>query len=149
MKPLAVIADMDGTLCDVREAERYVETGGWDAFHRACVKCPPHQMALDWCVDYHRRGHTILIVTGRDEWAREMTEEWLATHLPVPYAGPFMRADDDHRANVDVKRDIYHRELRGRFDIRAAIEDDPVITELWMGLGIPVTEVPDSDPQIW
>ncbi len=31
MKPLAVIADMDGALCDVRQAERYVETGGWDA----------------------------------------------------------------------------------------------------------------------
>jgi hypothetical protein len=78
-----------------------------------------------------------------------MTDEWLGIHLPVPYAGPFMRADEDYRANLDVKSDIYHCKLSGHLDIRAAIEDDPVITALWRGFGIPVIEMPDSDPQTW
>jgi hypothetical protein len=60
-----------------------------------------------------------------------------------------MRRDNDYRENVEVKREIYHRELRRHFDIRAAIEDDPVITELWEQFGIPVTVVPEFDQKTW
>lgn len=137
----AVIVDMDGTLCDVSAViHLQAEPDGFAAFHEACVQCPPHRAVIDWCVDYHSRGHEILIVTGRDAWARGLTERWLCTHLPVPTAGLHMRADGDFRSNIAVKREI-HRRLALTYDIVAAIDDDPEIVGMWQEAGMAVAMV--------
>lgn len=137
----AVIVDMDGTLCDVSTViHLQAEPDGFAAFHRACAQCPPHRAVIDWCVDQHGRGHAILVLTGRDAWARELTSQWLAEHLPVPVDGLFMRGDRDYRSNTAVKREI-HDELARSYDIRAAIDDAPEIVQLWQEIGIPVAMV--------
>jgi hypothetical protein len=43
-----------------------------------------------------------------------------------------------------VKREI-HVELARSFDIRAAIDDDPAIAEMWTELGIASTLLPAVD----
>lgn len=140
----AVIVDMDGTLCDVR-AVVHLQGGpdGFAAFHSACAQCPPNDAVVDWCIDYHSRGHEILIVTGRDAWTRALTDRWLLEHLPVRPAGIYMRGDGDFRSNVDVKREI-HAHLAAIYDIRAAIDDDPEIIELWEEVGISAAMVIDG-----
>ena len=140
----AVIVDMDGTLCDVSTViHLQAEPDGFTAFHEGCVTCPPNPAVVDWCLDHHSRGRAILIVTGRDAWARELTEQWLTEHLPVPIVGLHMRGDDDYRSNATIKREI-HRTLAQDYDIRAAIEDDPEIVGLWQDVGIAVTMVLDG-----
>lgn len=137
----AVIVDMDSTPCDVSAViHLQADPNGFTTFHEACVQCPPHQAVVDWCLDYYGRGHEILIVTGRDAWARELTERWLSEHLPVPTAGLHMRTDGDFRSNVAVKREI-HRRPALNYDIIAAIEDDPDVVGLWLEVGIPVAMV--------
>lgn len=139
----AVIVDMDGTLCDVSAVVHLqAEPDGFNAFHRACGQCPPNTAVVDWCIEYHSRAHEILIVTGRDAWARALTHQWLMEHLPVPATGIYMRRDGDYRSNIDVKREIHSR-LAPKYDIRAAIDDDPEIEGLWHDLEIPVTLVLD------
>ena len=139
----AVIVDMDGTLCDVSAVVHLqAEPDGFTAFHHACAECPPHRAVVEWCVAHHGRGHAILVVTGRDDWSRELTEQWLSEHLPIPIAGLHMRGDGDYRSNVAIKREI-HSQLAQKFDIRAAIDDDPEIVGLWQEVGIPVTMVLD------
>ena len=95
-----------------------------------------------WCLDHHHRGHAILIVTGRDAWTRELTEQWLSEHLPVPIGGLHMRPDGDFRSNAHIKREIHSR-LALTYTICAAIDDDPEIVELWQEFGIPVAMVFD------
>ena len=139
----AVLVDMDGTLCDVSAAVHLqAEPDGFTAFHEACAQCPPHQAVIEWCLDHHSRGHAILIVTGRDAWARELTEQWLSEYLPVPIEGLHMRSDGDFRSNTQIKREI-HSWLALTYEIRAAIDDDPEIVELWQKFGIPVAMVVD------
>lgn len=139
----AVLVDMDGTLCDVSAViHLQAEPDGFSAFHEACAQCPPHRAVIEWCLDQHSRGHSILIVTGRDAWARGLTEQWLSGYLPVPFDGLHMRRDGDFRSNTHVKRDI-HNQLARTYEIRAAIDDDPEIVELWQELGIPVAMVLD------
>lgn len=140
----AVIVDMDGTLCDVSTVlHLQAEPDGFAAFHHACAQCPPHQAVVERCIEQHRRGHAILIVTGRDDWSRELTEQWLSEHLPVPIAGLHMRDDDDFRSNAALKREIY-AQLAPTYDIRAAIDDDPEIVGLWQENGIAVAMVLDG-----
>jgi hypothetical protein len=140
----AVIVDMDGTLCDISTViHLQAEPDGFTAFHEACAKCPPNQVVVDWCVDQRGLGHEILIVTGRDAWAHGLTVQWLSQNFPVPLAGVYMRRDGDFRSNVDVKREIHSR-LALKYDIRAAVDDDPEIVELWQEFGIPVALVLDG-----
>ena len=139
----AVIVDMDGTLCDVSAVVHLqAEPDGFTAFHDACADCPPHRAVVEWCVEHHGRGHAILVLTGRDDWSRELTEQWLSEHLPIPIAGLHMRGDGDFRSNIVIKREI-HSQLAQIFDIRAAIDDDPEIVGLWQEVGIPVAMVLD------
>ena len=51
------------------------------------------------------------------------------------------RRDGDYRPDCAVKREI-HAELADRYHIRAAIDDNPNVVQLWEELGIPVTVVP-------
>jgi hypothetical protein len=140
----AVLVDMDGTLCDVSTViHLQYQPDGFTAFHEACAQCPPNRVVVDWVVHHHGRGYQILVVTGRDAWARELTDQWLTQHLPVPIGGLHMRRNCDSRSNVEVKREIHDR-LAVTYDIRAAIDDDPQIVELWQEIGIPVTIVLDS-----
>jgi hypothetical protein len=142
-RPSAVLVDMDGTLCDVSTVVHLqAEPDGFTAFHHGCAQCPPHRAVVDWCVDHHRRGHELLVVTGRDAWARGLTEQWLSAHLPVPISGLHMRRNGDFRSNAEVKREIYGH-LASAYDIGAAIDDEPQIVQLWHELGIPVTTVLD------
>jgi FMN phosphatase YigB (HAD superfamily) len=144
----AVFVDMDGTLCDVSTViHLQAKPDGFTAFHEGCAQCPPNRAVVDWCLDHHSRGHEILIVTGRDAWARELTDHWLSQHLTVPIGGLYMRRNGDIRSNVDVKREIHDR-LARTYEIRAAIDDDPLIVELWQEIGIPVTIVLDGGEDV-
>lgn len=144
----AVIVDMDGTLCDVSTVVHLqVEPDGFSAFHKGCVQCPPNPAVVAWCIEQHNRGHTILIVTGRDAWARGLTAQWLSEHLPVQIGGLYMRREGDFRSNADVKREIC-RGLTAECDIRAAVDDDVEIVALWQELGIPDLMVVDGDSVI-
>lgn len=141
----AVIVDVDDTLCDVSEIRHlYAVPDDFNAFTRASRNCPPRPEVLDWCHrHFHQDGYALLVVTGRSDEFRDITIEWLAEHLPVPYAGLWMRPRGHYGSNVTVKREI-HTKLMRSFDIRAAIDDDLQIVEMWAALGILSTLVPEA-----
>lgn len=140
----AVIVDVDDALCDVSEIRHlYAEPDDFRAFTAASRHCPPRPEVLEWCHRHvHGAGYELLVVTGRSDEFRDITVEWLDEHLCLPYAGLWMRPAGDYGSNVGVKRAI-HVELARSFDIRAAIDDDPLIVEMWAGLGIDSTLIPE------
>jgi hypothetical protein len=142
-KPTAVIVDVDGTLCDVSSVRHHVlnRPKDFDAFHSGSLGCPPHQQALHYVEQAADNGHTILIVTGRMEMWRDVTETWLDRNMRRQWYGPWMRSQDDFRTDVAVKREI-HAELSKRWEIVGAIDDNPSIVALWQELGIPTVVMP-------
>jgi beta-phosphoglucomutase-like phosphatase (HAD superfamily) len=142
--PEAVIFDMDGTLCDVRAIRHLVKgPGGYRAFHRASVSCPPHDWVVDAAREQAAAGRAILIVTGREAIHRDVTAMWLALHQ-VPSDAMWMRAHGDYRPDYEVKRGILRR-IRLRYRPVAAWDDNPAVVRLWEEEGIPVTVVPGWD----
>lgn len=143
MRAKAVIADVDGTLADVRAIRHHVlaRPKDFDAFHAASAHVPPHAQALDFVTRHHAAGHVILVVTARRERWLDVTRTWLHRHMPVPFDGPFHRPDHDLRPDVQVKADIF-RYLSRHYDIRGAVDDNPNVVALWTRLGIPVEVVP-------
>ncbi|CAN1559255.1 hypothetical protein MCEMIE22_02581 [Mycobacteriaceae bacterium] len=139
----AVIVDVDDTLCDVSDIRHlYAEPDDFRSFTVASRHCPPRQEVLDWChTHFHEGGYALLVVTGRSDEFRDITADWLDEHLEVPYTGLWMRPKGHYGSNGSVKREI-HAELATSFDIRAAIDDDPLIVEMWTSIGIMSTLVP-------
>ena len=82
----AVIADLDGTLCDVSEILHLVEGEERDfhAFHAASADCASVEAVVEAVRAAKATGRGILIVTGREFIWRDLTLDWLAKH-EIPY----------------------------------------------------------------
>ena len=144
-KPGAVIVDVDGTLCDVSGIRHYV-TGkrrNFDKFHKASALCPPIPATLEWVADWVERGAAIIIVTARRREYEQLTRTWLHK-WDVDCHELHMRANNDDRPDREVKRDILAN-IRERYEVIAAIDDNPNVIALWESEGIPTTVVPGWD----
>ena len=147
-KRRGVIFDVDGTLCDVTSIRHLVLVThpdfpgyrNFDHFHRAAVWCPPVPEVIEAARAAHEAGDAVLLVTARRERFRPHTEGWMEMH-GVEYEELHMRGNDDGREDSLVKRDILE-DLRKRYEIVGAWDDNPSVVALWESEGIPVTVVP-------
>ena len=156
-KPIAVIADMDGTLANVSSVRFHVdgsvtktqENGrvrpvkNFDKFHAASEFVPANQQAIDFCVRHQKAGAHVLIVTARMRKWEGVTTRFLERTCADQFTWwphIFMRTDGDHRKDYDVKREIF-AEISETFDVIAAVDDNPNVVALWEELGIPEIEI--------
>lgn len=146
--PEATIFDVDGTLCDVSSIRHLILLSHPDSpgyrdfahFHQASIWCPPIPHVRDAAHALHGAGGNVVVVTARRARYRAHTEAWLDAH-GIRYAELHHRPDDDDRPDSQVKRDIL-ADLRTRYTIVAAWDDNPNVIALWESEGIPTTIVP-------
>jgi beta-phosphoglucomutase-like phosphatase (HAD superfamily) len=138
----AVIADLDGTLCDVSEILHLVEGEERDfpAFHAASAGCPATVDVAEAVRAARANGAGILVVTSREFIWRDLTLDWLAAH-DIPYDELIMRVVGDYRPDHVVKAEMLD-DLEGRgWTITDAWEDQEDIADLWASRGITVHRV--------
>lgn len=144
----AVIFDMDGTLADVRSIRHLVvpptpKPKGWKkdfhAFHALSVDVPPNRAVVDHAHRASLLGNAVVIVTARAAKYRPHTAFFLAMHN-IPSDALYMRANNDNRPDYDVKRDIL-AQIRTRYNVIHAVDDNPEVIRLWQEEGIPTTIV--------
>lgn len=138
----AIIVDVDGTLVDVSTVRHHVlnRPKDFDAFHREAETCPPIYSTVDLVAALAGHYFKIIIVTARMRRWQASTTKWLMRHH-VNYDELHMRADDDHRPDYEIKREIL-ADIRTRHDVILAIDDNPAVVALWRSEGIPTIEVP-------
>lgn len=141
-KRKAIIVDVDGTLVNTADIVHLVlaKPKKYDHFHYASAFCEPHDWVVDEVREHFLEGTAVLIVTARKDRWWTLTSNWLGDNK-VPYDELHMRRDDDDRPDYIIKEEILF-ELRERFDIIHAYDDNPNVIELWVEHGIPVTVVP-------
>lgn len=143
MKPITIVYDIDGTLCNVSSLRHLVRNGykkDFDAFHRESVNCPPIKWVLDGARADADEGYNVIQVTARQEKYRAVTSWWLAENY-VPSSALYMRANGDYRPDYVVKREILDRLLK-KYDIVQAYDDNPAVVALWDEYNIPCVVVP-------
>lgn len=146
--PDAVIFDMDGTLVDVRGVRHYVtgEHRDFDSFHRASSFCPPNPKVAALAHSVHEQGMAVVVVTARKHCYRDLSVGWLHKY-GVPFDAVFTRPAGDDRPDYQVKRDI-QAAVRERFNVLAAVDDNPQVLALWDEVGIRAVVVPGFDPVV-
>lgn len=136
-KPRAVIVDIDGTLAIITDRSPYSYLG--------VLKDKPNVPVIEVARALASAGHTLVIVSGRSELAREDTELWLARHLGAPFEGPYMRSVGDDRKDEVIKRELYDREIRPRFDVLCVLDDRDQVVRMWRAVGLVCLQVAPGD----
>ncbi|MFJ9413648.1 AAA family ATPase [Streptomyces sp. NPDC101227] len=131
--PAAVMCDIDGTLA-IRG-----DRGPYD-FSR-CGEDLLNVSVRDALRSFQRAdGDVLVLLSGRGEEHRALTEEWLRRH-EVPYDELWMRAAGDGRRDDVVKAELFDRHVRHRFAVRVSLDDRDRVVAVWRRMGLPTWQV--------
>ena len=126
--PRAILVDLDGTLALLTERGPY----DYVRCHLDVVNEPVKQVVLAYRACYGK----VLIISGREDVARDMTAAWLERH-EIPYDGLFLRRRGDRRRDTVLKREIFERAIAGRYRVDFVLDDRDQVVAMWreeMGL---------------
>ena len=84
---------------------------------------------------YESGKFEIILVTGRQERFRKVTETWLAWH-EIPFGPLLMRADNDQRPDSEVKQDILNSLKAQGKQILFTVDDRQSVVDMWRANGI-------------
>jgi predicted kinase len=129
--PNAVICDLDGTLCLLRNRNPY--------YASRCDQDDLNPVVASLLV-----GKTVLLVSGREEKYREPTLNFL-TKYNIQYHALWMRETGDRRKDSIIKKEIFDRHIRDVYNIEFVLDDRNQVVELWRSLGLTCLQVADGD----
>jgi hypothetical protein len=141
----AYIFDVDGTLANVDPFIHLVRgpNRDYDAFHEASIDALPNFEVVQMLNEAFFDQMHVLVVTSRKEKWRGLTSRWLANN-DIGHHALYMRKDDDHRPDYEVKKDILI-DIKNHWDVLHAVDDNPNVIRLWEEYGIPTTKIGDWD----
>jgi predicted kinase len=135
--PSAVLVDIDGTVALINGRSPYDVTRVHEDLPNLPVIAAVRAM--------HAAGHRIVFCSGRTDDCRDATQNWIATHVGVPYEGLFMRVTGDSRRDSVIKREIFDREIRTRYQIVGVFDDRDQVVRMWRALGLTVFQVAEGN----
>ena len=140
-KPRVVLCDLDGTLCLNLEKRSFydlsrVHEDTADPFV-CCVLDALYNYGIESNGDRYPK---IILVSGREDSSREVTESWLKQY-GIPYDELYMRKSGDKRDDAVVKEEIYHEYIEPNYAVLACIDDRPKVVRTWQKLGLRVANM--------
>jgi predicted kinase len=129
--PDAVCFDVDGTLSFRNGRSPYDLT--------KVDQDLPNKIIFEQMNFHFLQGRTIFIFSGRENICFEQTENWINKHKLNPDINFYlhMREKDDNRRDSIVKKELYEKHIKGKYNLIAVYDDRPqVINECWRELGI-------------
>jgi hypothetical protein len=134
--PPAWLVDVDGTLALMQGRGPY-------EWHRVGEDAP-NPPVVELVRSLRAAGNAIVVVSGRDGVARRATQAWLARH-EIPHDALLMRAERDNRRDSIVKREIFDRVIRRRWQVRGVLDDRDQVVRMWRDLGLTCAQVAPGD----
>ena len=134
--PKAIMVDIDGTVALMCGRSPYDET--------RVHEDTPNTAVIEAVRAMHSAGHAVIFCSGRTDGCREATEKWLAEHVAVPYEALLMRAAGDTRKDSVVKREIFDRHIRDRYDVTCVFDDREQVVAAWREIGLTVFAVAEG-----
>jgi predicted kinase len=153
--PWAIICDLDGTLALFEKTGKGPNCRSpYDASRCDEVDIPnkPIQYLLDIIEMENERitkpgqhETNIILMSGRESKYRPQTERWLSKHS-VSYDQLIMRAEGDRRKDSIIKRELYEKHIRGKYNVRFVLDDRDQVVKMWREeLKIPCFQVAYGD----
>ena len=128
------VFDIDGVVADVRHRLHHLHPRkSWTGFFRDAADDPLLPEGARLALDLAGR-HEVVWLTGRPEWLRDVTEDWLRGH-DLPGTELHMRPDGDYRPARSFKLAVLRR-LSAR-EVAAFVDDDAEVIAAATAAGFP------------
>lgn len=142
-KEECIIVDIDGTLAHIADGR-----SPYDA-SRAMNDSLDDAVSVITAMFYNH-GYKVIILTGRHEEHREVTENWLKEN-DVQYDELYTRMeyDVDEKGNrLDdkiVKQRLYETHVKARFNVKFVLDDRNRVVDMWRSLGLKCLQVAEGN----
>ena len=127
-----IIVDIDGTLANCSHRVHHVEKSpkDWESFNNEMDR----DTLNEWCkkiVDsMNAQGVDTILLTGRGEETRKMTELWLSRNN-IKYIWLLMRGVGDDRSDAIIKKELYEQHISPNFKTLFVVEDRKSVVKMW------------------
>lgn len=141
------IFDLDGTLSNGNHRLHLLPkkdlhlTESWTAFNMEAGGDAPITDTIRVMEAMRAAGFIVIILTGRSDETREITEKWLVQNGASHYDLLIMRSASDNRKDTVIKEEILRK--IGIERIVAAWDDSPTVIAHFRSLGITTYQVCD------
>ena len=145
-RPLSIIVDLDGTLCDTTHRQHFMSSKpkDWVGFYNGI----PFDDLNVWCYEivksFESAGYEIVFVTGRPEEHMPATTKWLQTCM-LSHHSLFMRQTGDYRKDCDVKIEIFLNKIHPLFDVLFCVDDRKQVVDMWREIGLTCLQCAPGD----
>lgn len=136
--PDAYIVDIDGTL-----AHMGGKRSPYDYAKAINDTLDPHVADLVTKLKFNTQAG-IVIVSGRSEDCRKVTERWLDENN-IFYDELFMRASGDNRRDDLVKYEIYRDHIHDNWEVLGVFDDRVSVVRMWREIGLKCYQVEEGD----
>ncbi len=147
----AVICDLDNTLFNSRNPDKYLPTDKkdpkqWQEYNKHYKEvCKINCAIANIIRAYIKSDFVILFITARErteEVIKETLEQirWFKRLFDIhqeTIGEVIFRPVGDMRPCVEIKKQAYEQEIANKYDIVLAIDDDKTIVDLWRSYNIP------------
>jgi hypothetical protein len=134
LQGVLAVFDVDGVVADVRHRLHFIERHrSWSRFFEAAHADPVLDDGAALVADLARE-HEIVWLTGRPEWLRATTEDWMAEH-GLPGGEMYLRPHGDYRPAARYKLGVL-RTLAPR-GVAAVVDDDDEVVRVALAAGFP------------
>ncbi len=142
----AVIFDIDGTIANNDERQKILKDNvhNWQNFFNEMGNDTVNKAISEiYDIIKKTKKYKMLIVTGRPETYRKITEQWLIWNR-IEYDNLYMRSENDCRSDVDVKREILQK-IREQYDVSFVFDDRRSVVQMWREEGLVCFQCFDHD----
>lgn len=134
-KPAAIIVDIDGTIAE-RQGDNMRSPYDWMRVGEDALVHNVH----DAITLYYEDGYDIIVMSGRDEVCREVTEKWLSDN-GIYYHALFMRPRNDSRKDSIVKYELFDNHVRNNYNVHVVFDDRQQVVDMWRKIGLTCFQV--------
>ena len=138
-----VIVDIDGTLANTDHRIHLIKPvdGSKKKWHEFFIRGkddPIFKHVTETVSALRASGYKIILLTGRPDNYRKVTEEWLAKHN-IEYDALYMRPADSREEDFKVKEKIFWEICEGDKDkVLCVFEDRKAVIEMWRRIDVPI-----------
>lgn len=131
--PKAIICDLDGTVALLNKRSPY------DA--STCDRDLLNKPVATTIKNHKKLGYKIIMLSGRQDNARELTEKWLKEH-DIKFDLLLMRKTKDMRKDSIIKRELYEEHISGKYFVEFVLDDRNQVVDMWRKeIGLPCFQV--------
>jgi len=133
-----ILFDLDGTIANIDHRRVHLEKDApdWKSFNDELHNDTPNEPIVElYKTLWETKRFEIIIVTGRMEDKRKITEEWLKSNN-IPFERLVMRTNKDFRPDHEIKKEILTKLKAENRDILFTVDDRQQVVDMWRSNGI-------------